>query len=164
MTAKLTDNPATEAERIAIFAGTFNPFTVGHKDIVDRGLELFDRIILAVGINTSKATDNGPSAQERVEFLAEVYAGEPRVTPVAWAGLTADLARVTGARFLLRGVRSVADFEYERNMADINRSIAGLETVLLTARPEYSAISSSMVRELEHFGADVTPYKIMTKR
>ncbi len=139
-------------ERIAVFPGSFNPFTVGHADIVRRGLELFDRIIIAVGINTAKHSDGGETSLEPIRRL---YAGNSRVEVASYSGLTVDFAAACGARFLLRGVRSVKDFEYERDMAEINRQLSGIESVLLFSKPGYAAVSSSVVRELRAFGRDV---------
>lgn len=145
---------STPIERIAVFPGSFNPFTVGHADIVARGLELFDRIIIAVGINPSKSGNHS----DTVGAISKIYAGNPRVSVRTYGGLTVDFARAVGARFILRGVRSVKDFEYERDMAQINSQLSGIESVLLLSRPELSAISSSIVRELERFGHDVSNF------
>lgn len=149
--------PSTEA-RVAVFPGSFRPFTAGHASIVDRALGLFDRIYVAVGVNVAKGEAGEAAALASVETIARHYADEPRVVALSYRGLTVDLAREVGARFLLRGVRSVKDFEYERDMADINRKLSGLETVLLYSLPELSALSSSVVRELEGYGADVSPF------
>lgn len=139
----------------AIFPGSFDPFTIGHADIVRRGLQMFDRIVVAVGYNVAKQT--GTPVAERVEAIDRVFDGEPRVKVVAYSDLTADLAEREGAHFLLRGVRSVKDFEYERDMAAVNAEL-GLETVFLLADPRYAHISSSVVRELASYGRDITPY------
>lgn len=152
---KSTNNIAPSNNRTAIFGGSFNPYTVGHASIVERGLALFDRIVIAVGINAQKASGD---AEGRAEVIRNIYADEPRVSVVVWDGLMVDLARREGAAFMLRGVRSVADFEYERNMADINRRLTGIETVLLFALPEHGAISSSVVRELAGYGADISTF------
>lgn len=143
---------AAASERIAVFPGSFNPFTVGHADIVARGLALFDRVIIAVGINTAKHSDGGEALLEPIRRL---YAGDSRVEVASYSGLTVDFAAARGARFLLRGVRSVKDFEYERDMAEINRQLSGIESVLLFSKPDYAAVSSSVVRELRAFGRDV---------
>lgn len=148
--------PSTEG-RTALFPGSFRPFTKGHASIVERGLALFDRVVIAVGVNLAKDPE-GVHAAENVGRISTLYAGEPRVEVVSYSGLTVDAAREAGAQFLLRGVRSVKDFEYERDMADINRKLSGLETVLLYSLPELSAVSSSVVRELEAFGADVSDF------
>lgn len=142
-------------ERIALFAGSFDPFTVGHKSIVDRALPMFDRIIIGLGVNSSK-TPWRP-LEERLGHIRSIYASEPRVEAESFSGLATEFARSRGVRFMLRGVRTVADFEYERNLADANRLLEpAIETVLLPALPELAVISSSLVRELARFGA---PYE-----
>jgi len=143
-------------ERTALFPGTFNPFTIGHKSVVDRALDLFDRIVIAVGVNAAKS--GGDDVGSRVEAIRRVYAGEPKVQVVAYDGLTVDACRREGARFILRGVRSVRDFEYERDLADGNRNISGIETVLLYAEPSLAWVSSSMVRDLARHGADISRF------
>lgn len=144
------------AERIALFAGSFDPFTIGHHSIVERALLLFDRIVIAVGINAGKAS--AIPAQVRIARIEKLYEGNPKVKVISYQGLTVDICRQEGAEWLLRGVRSVADFEYERNLADINRRISGIETVILFTLPEHSCVSSSVVRELEHYGYDTAPF------
>ena len=137
----------------ALFAGSFNPFTIGHADIVKRGLELFDEVVIAIGDNQDK-----PSADidERLAAIRSIYKDESRVRVEVYHSLTVDFAREIGASALLRGVRSVADFEYARQMADSNRALAGIETVVLFTKPELSYISSSLVRDLKKHGADVS--------
>ena len=142
--------------RIAIFPGSFDPFTIGHASIVRRGLEMFDKIVIGVGYNTNKRSFLTP--EERVEAIEKVYASEGRVKVVAYADLTADLARREQAGFVLRGIRSVKDFEYERDIASINNRLSGVETVLLFTEPHYADISSTIVRELLAFGKDVSEF------
>jgi len=151
------DNVAAAEPRIAIFAGSFNPFTVGHASIVERGLELFDVLIVAIGINAHKPVSPDEAGRRR-RAIEQLYADNPRVRVVVWDGLTVDLARREGAHFLIRGVRNVANFEEERAMADINRRIAGIETVLLFTLPEHASISSSVVRELESYHVDTSEF------
>lgn len=153
---KHSDAAGRPGERVALFPGSFNPFTRGHASVVERGLALFDRIVVAVGVNPSKTS--AETVEERLQTIRRVYAGQPRVSVVAYEGLTVDATREAGADFILRGVRSVRDFEYERDMADINRRLSGVETVLLYSLPELEAVSSSVVRELEHFGADISEF------
>lgn len=142
--------------RIAIFPGSFDPFTIGHASIVRRGLEIFDKIVIGVGYNANKRSFLTP--EERVAAIEKVYASESRVKVVAYDNLTADLARREQARFVLRGIRSVKDFEYERDIAGINHRLSGVETVLLFTEPHYADISSTIVRELLAFGKDVSEF------
>lgn len=140
----------------ALFAGSFDPFTIGHRSIVERGLKLFDKIVIAIGYNEHKPGEW--SVEERMSAISSLYAGNPDVEVTSYRGLTVDFAKKIGAGALLRGVRGMTDFEYERNLADTNRAISGIETVLLISEPEYSFISSSMVRELHHNSHDVSKY------
>ena len=141
-------------QHIAIFPGSFDPFTIGHHSIVERALPLFDKIVVAVGMNSGK--HSVLPERDRLDAIRRLYADEPRVEVIAYSGLTVEAAEQCGARYILRGVRTVKDFEYEKTLADINRKIAGLETVLLYTLPEYGSISSSIVRELISLGRDVT--------
>ncbi len=141
--------------RTALFPGSFDPFTLGHASLVERALPLFDRLIIAVGINEGKRGLILP--HERVEALRHFYAHEPRIEVEAYEGLTVDFARQKGATCLLRGVRSCKDFEYEQQIADVNRRLTGIDTVLLFTLPEHACISSSVVRELSRFGHNITP-------
>ena len=142
--------------KTAIFPGSFDPFTVGHASIVERGLPMFDRIVIGVGLNENKRSLYTP--QERVARIAALYADEPRVKVVGYDDLTIALARREGAQFILRGLRSVKDFEYERDIASMNNHLSGVETVLLFTEARYSHISSSVVRELIAFGKDVSEF------
>lgn len=161
MTAKSTTNPnhtpTTHQQRIAIFAGSFDPFTIGHASIVERGLELFDRIIVAIGINANKNVTT-QQIEARCTQIKTLYTDNPKIEVVAWDGLMVDLARQKKAKFFLRGVRTTADFEYERSMADINRHLAGIETILMYTLPEHAAISSSTIRELAKYNVDITDF------
>ena len=141
--------------RKALFAGSFNPFTIGHEDIVKRGLELFDEVVIAIGDNQDKPCAD---ISKRLQAIRALYSNEPRVHVDVYHSLTADYAREIGACALLRGVRSMIDFEYERQMADANRALTGIETVVLFTRPELSHISSSLVRDLKRHGADVSAF------
>ena len=142
--------------RTAIFPGTFDPFTIGHDALVRRALQFVDELYIAIGINTAKQTMF--TLEERIERIATLYKDEPRIHVVSYEGLTTDFAQSTGAQFIIRGVRSTIDFEYERNIADVNRMLTGIDTLLLISEPQYAAISSSVVRELAHFGKDVSNY------
>ena len=141
--------------RTAVFPGSFNPFTIGHADIVERGLKIFDKIVIAVGYNEQKGMAQMAAIKENIERL---YAGVENVEVRAYSTLTTELAREIGAQFILRSVRSVKDYEYELQMADVNNRLTGIETVVLFARPELASISSSVVRELMHFGQDVSEF------
>ena len=143
-------------KRVAIFPGTFDPFTRGHYSVVRRALSMFDEVVIAIGINALKRPMF--TAEERVAMLEGLFADEPRVRVLSYSGLTVDVARECGAQFMLRGVRSVMDFEYERSIADVNREISGLETVMLFTEPVYAHISSSVVRELIGYGRDVSAF------
>ena len=140
--------------RIALFPGSFDPFTRGHQAIVERALPMFDKLVIAIGVNRAKK--GWMPIEERLERLRALYADEPRVEVVTYETLTMDLAKEYGAKYILRGVRSVTDFEYERTIADANRKIGGLETIFLISDAETAHISSSLVRELASFGHDVT--------
>ena len=143
-------------ERIAIFPGSFDPFTKGHESLLRRGLTLFDRIVIGVGINQSKQALH--STDQRIESLRKLFAGDPRIEVEGYSDLTVDFARRHHARFILRGIRSVKDYEYEMNVADLNRRLSGVETVILFTEPELAFISSTIVKELKHFGKDISPY------
>ena len=142
--------------KVAIFPGSFDPFTVGHASIVERGPPMFDRIVIGVGVNDSKRSLLTP--EERVEAIRKLYEEEPRIKVVSYNDLTVDLVRREGAQFILRGLRSVKDFEYERDIAAMNNRLSGVETVLLFTEAHYSDISSSVVRELIAFGKDVSEF------
>ena len=141
----------------AFFAGSFNPFTRGHASIVARALPLFDSIIIGIGVNAEKP-DSADEGESRAEAIRALYAEEPRVRVVVYDTLTVDAARRAGATVLLRGVRSVADFEYERTMAALNRRIGDMGTLLLFAEPDLECVSSSIVRELQSYGRDVSDF------
>lgn len=155
--------------RIGIFTGTFDPFTIGHQNIALRALPMFDKLVIAVAVSKLKhATEQ---ISQRVEAIRQVFPEECstlvnpedagkgyRLEVVSYEDLTVDLARRLGAKFLVRGVRSAKDFEYEREQADINRQLGGVETVLLFSDPRYASVSSTLVRELRFFGRDVSEF------
>jgi pantetheine-phosphate adenylyltransferase len=143
--------------RIAVFVGSFDPFTVGHDSIVRRALPLFDRLVIGVVGDNVHKPDMCP-AVERMRVIEELYADEPAIEVKPYYGLAVDFAREQGAAYIIKGVRSVKDFEYEREQADINRQISGMETILLFAEPHLASVSSTVVRELRHFGQDVSMF------
>ncbi len=140
----------------AVFPGTFDPFTIGHYSVVKRALTFMDELIIGIGVNEGKRTCF--STEKRVEMIRRLYANEPRIRVEAYNDLTVDFAQRMGAQFIVRGIRSVKDFEYEENIADINRQLAGIETILLFTEPELTSISSSTVRELLSFGKDISRF------
>lgn len=143
-------------KKIAVFPGSFDPYTIGHHDIVIRGLALFDEIVIGIGQNGSKQPLL--ALEERLDAIRRVYASEPRVRVVAYDGLTVDFAAAEQAGFIMRGVRSVQDFEYERSIAEANKQLSGIETVLLYTRPELGHISSTLVRDLYKQKKDISDY------
>jgi pantetheine-phosphate adenylyltransferase len=140
--------------RKALFAGSFDPFTKGHYALLKRALPMFDSITVGIGINSGKRCMF--SVEERVAAIEKAFAGEERIEVKVYECLTMDFAKEIGAEVLLRGVRSVKDFEYEREIADMNLRLGGIDTVLLISEPEHSSTSSSIVRELITYGKDVT--------
>lgn len=143
--------------RICLFPGTFDPVTLGHTDIINRALPLFDEMIIGIGSNVNKQpmfTEN-----ERLEWLQEIYKDEPKVKSVIYEGLTVDCCRKYNAKFILRGIRYVNDFEYEKAIADMNRSIDGnIETIFLTCLPQYTSVASTLVRDVLKNGGDVSKF------
>jgi pantetheine-phosphate adenylyltransferase len=144
-------------KKTAFFPGSFDPFTKGHADIVERGLKLFDDIIIGIGTNTNKKRY---FEIERIDLeIRGAFKNDPRVTVVHYDDLTASVALKYGAQFILRGLRNTTDFEYENTISQVNRQLAKeLETVFLITAPELAPISSTIVRELHKFGADISPY------
>ena len=143
--------------KTGIFVGSFNPFTIGHDSIVRRALPLFDRLVIGVvGDNVHKP--DMPSAEQRMAVIKDLYVEEPRIEVKPYHGLAMDFAKVEGAQFIVKGVRNASDFEYEQWQADFNRKLGSIETILLYTEPELASISSSALRELEHFGVDINPF------
>lgn len=140
----------------AIFPGTFDPFTIGHYSVVERALTFMDEIIIGIGVNEKKHT--WFPTEKRVRMIEKLYADNPRIQVEAYDGLTVDFARMREAQFIIRGIRTVHDFEYEETIADINRKLAGVETILLFTEPELTSISSTIVRELLSYGKDVSTF------
>lgn len=145
-------------KRIALFPGSFDPFTKGHFDIVNRGLKLFDEIIIAIGYN-SKKHNRYFEIDFMVEKLNETFKDEPRVSVIVYNKLTSNLAKELGAGFLLRGLRNTTDFEYENSIATVNKHLnANLDSVFLITTSQYAAISSTIIREVHKFNGDVNEF------
>ena len=143
--------------RICLFPGTFDPVTLGHTDIIDRALPLFDKIIVGIGRNINKTPMF--SDQQRIDWLNEIYADNENVQAVLYDGLTVNCCKEVGANFILRGIRYVNDFEYEKAIADMNRSLAdNIETVFLTCLPQFTSVASTLVRDVLRNGGDVSPF------
>lgn len=145
----------------ALFSGTFDPFTIGHYSLIKRALCFTEEIVIAIGINYEKKTFY--SLEERIRTIQKIYIEEQRIKIMSYDMLTVDFAKEINADFLLRGVRNMTDFEYEKNLADINRKLADIETVILISEPEYEHISSSLVRELIHYKKDISHLIPITK-
>jgi pantetheine-phosphate adenylyltransferase len=144
-------------ERICLFPGTFDPVTLGHTDIINRALPLFDKLVIGIGRNSNKTAMFSES--ERLDWLREIYAGEPKIDVLAYDGLTVNCCRQIGADFILRGIRYVNDFEYEKAIADMNRSLAhNVETIFLTCLPEFTSVASTLVRDVIRNSGDVSQF------
>lgn len=144
-------------EKIAVFPGSFDPFTIGHEEIVKRGLKIFDKIIIAVGINAVKK--EFLDVDTRIAIIKKVFAGMDKVSVVSYSGLTVNFCEQEGAGFIIRGLRTAADFEYERAVGQINKAMdAGVETVFLLTSPEHTFISSTIVRDIFMNGGDATKF------
>ena len=144
-------------ERIAVYAGSFCPFTKGHEDIVTKALPLFDKIIIAIGYNPGKV--DVFNEFERQTWVKNLYADNPKIEVISYSGLTVELCRNRNTQYLIRGVRNARDFDAEQELAEVNKRLAPeIETVLFFASPELRMVSSTMVRELWHFGEDYSPF------
>ena len=147
----------TTAPRIALFPGTFDPITIGHQDIINRSLPLFDKLVIGIGRNVNK--EPMFSVEQRIEWIKEIYKNNPKVEAVVYEGLTVRCCQQVGARFILRGIRYVNDFEYEKAIADMNRSLdTNIETLFLTCLPQYTSVASTLVRDVLKNGGDVMQF------
>lgn len=145
------------SQRICLFPGTFDPVTLGHVDIITRALPLFDKIVVGIGVNSAK----NPmfSAEQRMAWFSEIFQEDAKVESTTFEGLTVDFCRSIGARFILRGIRFVSDFEYEKSIADANRTMdKNIETVFLTGEPKYTSVASTIVRDILKNGGDASPF------
>ena len=142
--------------RRAIFPGTFDSFTIGHYSVVQRTLTFMDEVVIGIGINENKNTYF--PIEKRVEMIRKFYKDEPRIKVESYDCLTIDFARQVDAQFIVRGIRTVKDFEYEETIADINRKLAGIETILLFTEPELTCVSSTIVRELLGYNKDISMF------
>lgn len=140
-------------ERIALFPGSFNPFTIGHANIVSRALKMFDKVIIGIGVNYEKPQDN---IAENLKEIETKYADEPRVKIITYSTLTADVVEKENATCIIRGIRNDVDLKYESEIAQVNYTLFKVETIFLLASPELKEISSSIVRELQKFGKNIT--------
>lgn len=144
-------------QRICLFPGTFDPLTLGHVDIIDRSLPLFDKLIVGIGLNSSKSVMF--SAEQRLQWIREIYKGESKVEGAVYEGLTVNFCKTIGARFIIRGIRYVSDFEYEKTIADANRTLdKSIETIFLTGEPKYTSVASTIVRDIIRNGGDASPF------
>ncbi|MGB8191582.1 MAG: pantetheine-phosphate adenylyltransferase [Chitinophagaceae bacterium] len=144
-------------QRICLFPGTFDPLTLGHVDIINRSLNLFDKIVVGIGMNASKAPMF--TGQQRLNWIDEIYNEESKVEAALYEGLTVNFCREIGARFILRGIRYVSDFEYEKTIADANRTLDNnIETIFLTGEPKFTSVASTIVRDIIRNGGDASQF------
>ena len=143
--------------KVALFPGTFDPFTLGHLDIVNRGLTMFDEVVVAIGVNTGKK--HLFSLEQREQWVNELFEDEPRVSVASYEGLTAKFAEQIGAQFILRGLRTTQDFTYEKQIAYVNEDMSpSINSVLLMSQQTNATVSSTIVRDLIQFGGDYEKY------
>jgi pantetheine-phosphate adenylyltransferase len=143
--------------RIAVFPGTFDPITLGHVDVIKRSIPLFDKIVIGIGLNSTKQPMF--SVEQRVSWIQEIFKDTPSVSVAPYEGLTIDFCKQFDAQFILRGIRYVSDFEYEKGIADMNRMLSkNVETIFLTSSPEYSTVSSTLVRDVIRHHGDVSQF------
>ena len=144
-------------QRIALFPGTFDPITIGHLDIIHRALPLFDKLVIGIGRNANKSAMF--SEEQRMKWIREIFRDNPKVSVAVYEGLTVECCRKVGANFIVRGIRYVNDFEYEKAIADMNRSLdKDIETVFLTCLPQYTSVASTLVRDVIRNGGDARQF------
>lgn len=142
-------------KRICLFPGTFDPITLGHTDVIDRALDLFDELVIGIGVNTGKTPMF--SLEQRMQWIKDLYSHAPKVKVATYEGLTVNFCKQIDARFILRGIRGIGDFEYEKAIADVNRQMdSRIETVFLSCTPKYSTIASSLVRDVLRYDGDAS--------
>lgn len=142
-------------EKICLFPGTFDPITLGHVDVIKRSVSLFDKVVVAIGVNSQKAPMF--SVEQRIAWIEEIFKDYPQVSAASYSGLTINYCKEIGAQYMMRGIRYISDFEYEKAIADMNRLLTPeIETIFLTCAPEYSTISSTIVRDVIRNGGDVS--------
>ncbi len=143
--------------RVCLFPGTFDPVTLGHIDIINRAMPLFDKLIVGIGRNVNKVPMF--SEEQRLQWVKDIYKDQPKVAAVVYDGLTVNCCKMVGANFILRGIRYVNDFEYEKAIADMNRSLDGhIETIFLTCLPQFTSVASTLVRDVYKNGGDVSQF------
>ena len=143
--------------RIGVFPGSFDPITIGHEDIILRALPLFDKLIIAIGYNSTKTYENPP--ENRKSQIEKVFINQPKIEVIIYEGLTVDFCKKQNANYILRGIRTAADFEFERNIGLMNLEMApNLESIFLISRPEFSALSSTVVRDIKRNGGDISKF------
>jgi pantetheine-phosphate adenylyltransferase len=144
-------------QRICLFPGTFDPITLGHVDIINRALNLFDKIVIGVGLNSAKSPMFSP--EQRLMWIDEIFKDEPKVEGATYEGLTVNYCQSIGAKYILRGIRYVSDFEYEKTIADANRTLdKNIETIFLTGEPKYTSVASTIVRDIIRNNGDARPF------
>jgi pantetheine-phosphate adenylyltransferase len=144
-------------QRICLFPGTFDPVTLGHLDVINRALDLFDKLIIGIGVNANKLPMF--SIEKRLRWIQEIYRHEPKIEVASYEGLTVTFCKKVNARFILRGIRYVSDFEYEKSIADMNRMLDdSVETIFLTCSPEFSTIASTLVRDVLRNGGNASRF------
>ena len=144
-------------QRICLFPGTFDPVTLGHVDIIKRAIPLFDKIIVGIGINASKSPMFSP--EQRLQWIKDIFKNDPIVEGAVYEGLTIHFCQKVGAQFILRGIRYVSDFEYEKTIADANRTMdPSIETIFLTGEPKYTSVASTIVRDIIRNGGDASHF------
>jgi pantetheine-phosphate adenylyltransferase len=144
-------------QRICLFPGTFDPITLGHVDIVKRSLDLFDKLVIGIGKNSNKQPMY--SDEQRLEWIKEIFKEDDRVDAIIYEGLTVQCCKSINANFILRGIRYVSDFEYEKVIADMNRSLDHkIETIFLTCLPQFTSVASTLVRDVIRNGGDASQF------